>query len=227
MQIPQSVKAIIFDMDDTLYSELDYVRSGYRAIASRLARPDWPAERIYDLMWHTFENGPRDRVFNIVLEKLGEADNPQVIAELVGQYRCHRPTLQLADSVKQLLSDLKPRYNLGLITDGFLPAQRLKIEALGIVENFDRIICTEELGREFWKPSTRAYKMMEQAFGVSGSQCMYIADNPGKDFVAPNKLNWHTIQVIRPDRVHSDRATALNGAAEAVIQDITDLTFSL
>lgn len=223
MQIPQSVKAIIFDMDDTLYPELDYVRSGYMAIARRLVRPDWPAERIYDFMWQTFENGPRDRVFNVVLEQLGEPDDPQVIAELIGQYRCHRPVLQLEDPVKQLLTALKARYKLGLITDGFLPAQRLKVEALGLADMFDRIIFTEELGREYWKPSPRAYKMMEETFGVSGPECIYIADNPAKDFIAPNALQWHTVQVERADRVPFDRPVADEGRPEILIENIMDM----
>ncbi len=219
-----TVRAIVFDLDDTLYPEVQYVRSGFRVAAQRLAGSDCDAERVFDLLWQTFENGPRDRVFNTVLEQLGESDDPQVIAELVGLYRCHRPSLQLEPAVRGMLEQLHIKYKLGLITDGFLPAQKLKVETLQLDGIFDHIIYTEELGREFWKPSPKAFEMMSEAMNCSGQECVYIADNPSKDFIAPNQLGWQSVQVQRADRIHTDVATVAGGGPRIVIDDVTRLS---
>ena len=142
-----SIEALVFDLDDTLYPEMDYVWSGYRAVAARLAGADGAADKIFGMLKAAFESGDRSRVFNRVLEQLGRAADGQVVAELVSVYRCHRPVIQLDDGVRELLEGWRDEYRLGLITDGYLPGQRLKVEALGIEDLFDKIIYTEQLGR--------------------------------------------------------------------------------
>ncbi|MBN1437401.1 MAG: HAD family hydrolase [Sedimentisphaerales bacterium] len=219
------IKAIIFDLDDTLYPELEYVKSGFRAIAGRLAGSEGDADEVYEMLWAAFEEGPRDRVFNRVLRRLGQEDDRQVIAELVGQYRCHRPCLRLDDGVRELLERLRGRYKLGLISDGYMPGQRLKVEALGLEGFFDRIIYTEELGRAYWKPATRAFELMAEALGVEPGECVYVADNPAKDFAGPNGLGWQTVQVKRADGVHDGRVEDLaeGYAAKIVVEDLGEL----
>lgn len=198
-----SLQAIVFDLDDTLYPEVDYVHSGYRAVGRYLAqRYDLDAPAVAQQCREAFSTGDRSRVFNAVLVQQGLPDTEQHIAELVHVYREHRPELTLDSRVRDLLELLKQQYKLGLITDGFLPAQRLKIESLGISDLFNHIICTEELGRAFWKPAPLAFERMSEALSCEGPACCYVADNPVKDFIAPNQLGWLTIQVQHADRVH-------------------------
>ena len=53
------IKAVIFDLDDTLISEYDYIKSGYRVISKKI-KEDYKLEnseeQIYNLMWELFEN---------------------------------------------------------------------------------------------------------------------------------------------------------------------------
>ena len=221
--LTDNIQAVVFDLDDTLYPELRYVRSGFRAVAARMTQGDFDTDRIFEMLWRAFEAGPRDRVFNTVLQQLGRADDPQIVAELVGLYRCHRPTLQLEPQVLGAIEKLHQKYKLGLITDGYLPTQRLKVEALRLENTFDHIIYTEELGREFWKPSSRSYELMAETLGCLHPQCVYIADNPAKDFIAPNRLGWLTIQLLRPDRVPREMVPASDGNARITIENITEL----
>jgi len=221
--LPDTIAALIFDLDDTLYPELQYVRSGFQVVAARLADDQHDRDTIGKMLWQTFQTGPRDRVFNTVLQQLNRADEPQVIDELVGVYRCHRPQLQLEFEVQALLAKLKRNYKLGLITDGFLPTQQLKVEALSLEHFFDHIIYTEQLGRQFWKPSPKAFELMAQTLDLNHSQCAYIADNPAKDFIAPNQLGWHTIQLLRPDRVHADTVPPAGGQPQQTINDLNEL----
>ena len=43
----QDVKAVIFDLDDTLYSEKEYIRSGYRAIANSIPYVNQMEEKLW------------------------------------------------------------------------------------------------------------------------------------------------------------------------------------
>jgi len=209
------LEAVIFDLDDTLYLETSYVRSGFGAVAQVLADEHSSVEYIGRLLWRAFEQGPRDRVFNSVLRELGREDESSEISRLVRCYREHRPTLALEPAMRDLLGRVGRLYKLGLLTDGFLPAQQYKVEALGLTEVFDCIVYTEALGREFWKPSPRAFELMSESLGCAGSRCVYVADNVAKDFVGPNQLGWRTIRLLRPGQLHYNDGKAAGPASVA------------
>ena len=71
--------------------------------------------------------------------------------------------------------------------------------------------------RVFWKPSTAGFERLLKVLNVKGQDCVYIADNEKKDFIAPNKLGFSTIQLIRPARIHTSAATEAGAAAHHVI----------
>ena len=218
-----TVRAVVFDLDDTLYPEVDYVRSGFQCVAHHLAEGKWTTDGIFELLWSAFSQGPKDRVFNTVRHQLGRDDNRETIAKLVKLYREHQPQLRLASEVIETLDLLKQNYRLGLLSDGFLPAQQLKVEALELQKWFDKIIFTEQLGRKFWKPATKAFEIMSDALGCPPESCVYVADNVSKDFVGPNKLGWQSVQLINDRQVHSDVAPAAGGKPGQVIRKLSDL----
>ena len=62
-----------------------------------------------------------------------------------------------------------------------------------------------------------------QELGSKPQNAVYVADNPRKDFIAPNKLGFLTVQLIRPQRLHTDQPDRPDAAARYVISDITEL----
>ncbi len=229
-KIHTDIRAVVFDLDDTLYPERAYVRSGYEAVAEYLSKqtraegvPNLTREEFLGKLLQAFETGPRDRVFNAVLDELGWTVTVEEIRELVRVYREHGPRLKLEPAVRKVLKTLKQRFQLGLISDGFLPAQRLKAESLGLGKYFDAMIFTEELGREFWKPHPRAFERMEEILECSAGQCVYVADNTEKDFIAPNGRGWRTVQILRPDRIRQTEEPPPGGEAQQVITEIDQL----
>ena len=94
-------------------------------------------------------------------------------------------------------------YKLALITDGYQVSQELKIKALGIKKWFDLIICTDKFGRNHWKPSDLSYRLVEKHFNVTGENCIYIGDNPRKDFIIPNTRKWGSFQYKNKKQVHT------------------------
>ncbi|MGD8786664.1 MAG: HAD family hydrolase, partial [Phycisphaerales bacterium] len=194
------ITTVVFDLDDTLYDEVDYCKSGFAAVAEYLAnQPDAPcAERIYTTLWEQFTAGNHKTTFNAALDKLGIDYDEKLIGKLIEIYRNHNPKISLPQDSRNVLCELKTKYTLALLTDGFLPGQELKVKALGIEQYFQCIIYTEQLGRECWKPSPAGFEKIMQDLQTRAENMVYVADNEKKDFIAPNKLGFSTIQLIRP-----------------------------
>lgn len=197
------ITTVIFDMDDTLYDEVDYCRSGFRAVGRFLAEKyDVNADEAFDALWSEFCSGNHDRTFNAALENLNILYETEDIVSLVNLYRTHEPDIHLPDESREILDLLLGKYSLALLTDGFLPAQELKVAALGIEKYFEHIVYTEKLGRQFWKPNPRGFEIILEKSGAEPESTVYIADNAKKDFIGPNRLKMHTIQLKRANKVH-------------------------
>lgn len=219
------ISTVVFDLDDTLYDEIDYCKSGFQAVSGFLASlPDHPQEEdIFDAMWSQFTAGNHTSTFNAALDKVGIDHDSEFIRQLVKIYREHAPSITLPAESEEVLDALHSKYHLALLSDGFLPAQQLKVKQLGIEHYFKCIIYTEELGREFWKPSPVGFERIMDSLGVNGENCVYMADNPEKDFIAPNKLGFETIQLIRPSQIHGDEPSSDDAAAGHIISSLTQL----
>ena len=55
---------------------------------------------------------------------------------------------------------------MGLLSDGYLEVQQNKFKALDLAVFFDAVLFTDELGRQYWKPHTRPFKVLLQRLGV-------------------------------------------------------------
>ncbi|WP_449470926.1 HAD family hydrolase [Sphingobium chungangianum] len=195
-------RVIVFDLDDTLYLERDYVLSGLRAVG-QWASNALGIDGLGEVMRARFDAGRRSQIFDDSLQEMGLAPSPPLIARMLATYRQHRPDICLAPDAKRFLAGRDGRTGFAVITDGFLDAQRRKIRALGLYGRGIHLgICTDKWGRECWKPNPRAFEHVERIFGRSGGSLTYVADNPSKDFTAPRSRGWRTVQIARPDRIH-------------------------
>ena len=212
-------RAVVFDLDDTLYPERDYVRSGYRAVARHLDRKLGRREPFEQWLWDRFCRGQSDRAFDGLSEAFGLGLDADQIRQLVEVYREHRPRIRPRRFVPDLLAHLRSLGPVGLISDGFLPAQQHKLEALGLTESFDCVLFTESIGRQFWKPHPIAFERMAERLGCRHADCLYVGDNPAKDFDAPNRLGWRTVQLALSRMLHSDKPALPGGRAQIVARD--------
>lgn len=197
------LKAIIFDLDDTLYPERSYVLSGFRAVANWAEENiGIPASQGIKELERLFEQGVRGNTFNKWLEMHGFADSESLVSEILKVYREHKPNIYLYQNALSLIERLKTNFLLGIITDGFAQVQRKKIEALGIIQYFNIMIFTDELGKKFWKPSSKPFKIALEMLKINGPEAVYIADNPIKDFVGARSVNMWTIRVRHFDGIY-------------------------
>lgn len=184
------IDTILFDLDNTLYQESMFVRSGLRSVAYRAgAFIEAEPESIFDFLIDVLVREGRGEIFNRLLEKYDCFTNER-LQVLIYEYRTHIPTIALAPDVKKLLSQLLDRgIKLGLITDGMAAVQRRKIRALEIDGYFQSIICTDELGKAYWKPSVVPFQIAMNHLAADPLQTVYVGDDLSKDFGGPLQLN--------------------------------------
>jgi putative hydrolase of the HAD superfamily len=230
------ITTVVFDLDDTLYDEIEYCKSGFAAVAEFLAnRPESrlssmgegearSAEHISAVLWEQFTAGNHTKTFNAALDELGMGYEHELIGELIEVYRNHKPKISLPNDSRDVLCELSTKYTLALLTDGFLPGQQLKVQALGIEKYFECIVYTEQLGRECWKPSPAGFEKIMQTLKGKPENMAYVADNEKKDFIAPNKLGFSTIQLIRPARIHRTVSGEPGASAHHTICEISQLS---
>lgn len=186
---------VVFDLDDTLFRERDFVRSGFDALDAWL-RAKRGVDGFGTVAWRIFSEGGRNTVFDRALSELRVDGADAVVPELVKVYRAHRPSIVLFPDAEWALERYGAVSSLGLLTDGYLETQKNKVTALGIASRFAAIVYTDSLGRAHWKPSPAPFRELMERLPSPGGYA-YVGDNPAKDFVAPKGLGWTTVQVRR------------------------------
>lgn len=213
------IHTLVFDLDDTLYPEREYVLGGFQAVAAWLSGnlkvTDF-AESARDL----FERGGRGKIFDEALTLHGLQPKPELVTRLVDVYRAHEPKLCLFPDASEILEWAASRYQLALITDGYSAVQARKIRALGLEAIIPCRIITDELGREFWKPSPEPYRRVMAHYPGPAAGCVYVADNPRKDFIGAKQLGWRTVRIRRPGGEHAAYEASEVEAADAEITDL-------
>jgi putative hydrolase of the HAD superfamily len=188
---------VVFDLDDTLYKEIDFLKSAYRHIAGTFE--PIIGKNIYLEMLGLHRKG--FKVFEIIISKYRLETS---VEELLLMYREHRPSIKLEPYALSFLKILK-RKNvlLGLMTDGRSISQRNKLVALDITNFFSDIIVSEEFGSA--KPNPLNYKYFANKY-ENGHSFYYIGDNPKKDFFVPNQIGWTTICLLNNGQnIHSQQ----------------------
>lgn len=217
------IHTVVFDVDDTLFPERQFVLGGFAAAGEWLRdrrQVDGFAARATEL----FEAGRRGRIFDEALGLLGIGTDADLVSELIRVYREHRPRLALFPDAQRVLHSLVGRVNVALITDGFARVQRNKIAALGLDPRIELHVVTDELGgREYWKPNPEAFCVVMRHYPGPPAGFVYVADNPRKDFIAPRALGWRTVRVRRSGGEHYDYFATAAEAAEVTISELTEL----
>lgn len=212
----------VFDLDDTLYLEKDYVKSGFTAVNSHLVSSH-DIYGFYDKAWNRFINGEKKYIFNNVLYDINYEENTLLVEELVKIYREHKPDIKLLDDAKWALNFYSKRHAISLLSDGYLKSQKNKVESLKIEKYFKKVYYTDYWGREFWKPNSFVFRELQKDFSKTYDEFVYISDNPLKDFIATNKLGWKSICIKRESGIYNEVDIPSNGKPNIIINSLYEL----
>jgi len=191
----------VFDLDDTLYKEVDYFKSGVNAVIQKVLFT-------YGLDVESYLNNKiATKPEDLWGDLCRDWSLPSSVKDsLIWEYRLHIPEIKLSSGVKDLLGFLeKKSAGVVILTDGRSVTQRLKIKALGI----SHLPCfiSDEYGEI--KPDPLRFHVIEKNF--LNKDYIYLGDNIRKDFLAPNKLGWNTFCLKDDGRnIHKQDLTLLS-----------------
>jgi len=192
---------LVFDLDDTLYPELSYVHSGFRAVAAYLgpqlgvAAEILAAEMVADEAAHG-----RGQVFDTTLRRHGRWTKT-LVAACLRTYRQHHPALALYPDAERCLARFAD-WPLYLVTDGHKAVQARKVAALGLAGRVRHAYLTNRYGRHRAKPAPHVFELLCRREGVAPGEVVYVGDNPRKDFVGIKPLGFRTVRVLRGNYAH-------------------------
>ena len=186
---------LVFDLDDTLYDELSFVKSGFNVVSDYLSeRYSLSKERLFSFMLSRLKV-KRQLIFNDTLKEFGIFTKGNV-RKCVSVYRSHIPDIHLYPEADQCLKNFQdlPKY---IITDGNKLVQQNKLDALGLGSRIDFCYLTYRYGLGRSKPSPYCFFKICEREKVEPRDVIYIADNPYKDFVGIKPHGFRTLRVMR------------------------------
>lgn len=201
---------VAFDLDDTLFDEMEFVRSAYTDIAAAACKC---AEGVsQENALSALADGGFDRLVELLGGETAAREAGLDIPCMIDIYRRHQPqSLPLRQGARETLEWLAHRKDctVALITDGRSGTQRTKIRALRLDQLFPEhnILISEETGAD----KTTCFPFLEIMHrNPECDRYMYVGDNTAKDFLNPGKLGWDTACMLDQGRnVHpQDPATA-------------------
>ena len=198
---------VVFDLDDTLFDEVDFILSGIKAVKVLFETIEGLDVEECCLAMREAVRRHKNHYSALehCLDRAGVREQVDM-SRIVTALRSHCPVgLELRPGVRQILDRLYRRgVTLGILTDGRSVTQRHKIAALGIEHYFDSaaIRISGETGID--KSNPEAYRWFSEHY--PGRKYVYVGDNPAKDFVWPNRMGWLTICISDYGRnIHSQQ----------------------
>ena len=123
-----------------------------------------------------------------------------LLDEILDIYHNTKGRLASYPGVSQLLTHLKIRYKIGLVTDGHPIMQRNKVKMLGWEKTgkpFDVIVYTADYAKAYLKPNPFVYQLSAEKLGVTPKETVYVGDNPYDDFIGAKETRIFTIRVLQ------------------------------
>jgi HAD superfamily hydrolase (TIGR01549 family) len=201
-----TIKAIFFDLDDTLHDHLYPFSVAFKDSFPNLYQ-QMAVEELYkkfrdfsDLLWKKYSNQELTleelRISRIVmaLEFFQKDITNEQASQFQAHYELNLDNLQLFPEVPELIKSIKAKGKLvGIITNGPVQHQFNKISSLGLTSyvSKDHIFISDEVGVA--KPNKQIFHHVAQKVNMIPSEIVYIGDSWPNDVVAPMEAGWKAI----------------------------------
>ena len=212
--------AVIFDLDDTLYPHVQYVHSGFAAVAHHANRRyRLPADTVYAALRYARDMGHRGTEFQRLCEVHGL--DQAIVPDLVRVYRAHSPQLWLSHGASLVLENLRAGgWQLALLTNGVPSIQAAKVRALGLETLVDHVVYASEHA-EGGKPAPEPFLEALRRLQVAPEEAVMVGDDPVNDVHGARAVGIRTILLSRAGRQHHDGAVRLLADVPRVAADLT------
>ncbi len=197
------VKAVIFDIEDTLYDSSLQMRMTRLNAVRAMIEAGLPID--LEIGYKTLEDianqyGPHyTRHFDNLLERLGLMWNPRVIAAGVVAYRETSDVYMkpFSDTIPTLVKLRDREYKLGVVSDGKSVKQWQKLIQLGVHHLFHSVVISEDVKDE--KLSTKPFKQCLEELDVKPKEAVYVSAKPNKEILCANEAGIVTVRIRQGD----------------------------
>jgi len=238
-----NVRAIVFDLDDTLCGYWDAAKAGLRSAFTAHGVPGHSHDSHIATWAKVFEdinrslNDPevyatycrtgqptRERQMHETLRALG-VDDLNHARRLADTYRAERnAALQLFPEALEVLDALLPLYPLAMLTNGPADIQREEIKQVGVGHYFTFIGIQGEL--RIGKPARAAYARVEAALELSPPDILMVGNSYSADIKPAIEYGYRTAWVRRPSDVPPSAAVDARPFSQPADSPIPDVEIS-
>ena len=184
-------RAVLFDLDDTLYPLQQFLLSGFRAVAARVAQDrGHEYERTLGLLIAAYDSD-RGRELDVLAHRLSLPAG--AVAALVDVIRTHQPDIRLSAATTAVLMAMRRGWRIGVVTNGRPDIQARKITALGLSPMVDAIVFAAEHGSGAGKPDAEPFLEAARVLGVGPEQTVFVGDDQRCDIAGAQALGMSTI----------------------------------
>ncbi|MET8943023.1 HAD family hydrolase [Streptomyces sp. NPDC004542] len=203
-----SIRAVVWDIDDTLFDYTTADRAGMRAhlaaeglldgyesVEQALAR--W--REATDAQWARFSAGEisfegqrRDRVRVFLGEELTDAEADAWFERYIGHYEA---VWELFPDVLPVLDALAAGYRHAVLSNSSIHVQERKLRALGVRDRFEAVLCAAELGVS--KPEAGAFLAACDALDLAPHEVVYVGDHPEIDWRGAAEAGLRSVWIDR------------------------------
>lgn len=217
MELPLTVEAIAFDLDDTLCDSKAAQEAALRSLASAISRKSAKQEsfiaayrlhepRLYRAVLSNHITVAEYRVqrFQQAVETCGAHPSEMAASDLNTEYsRRLLNSVHLYPEVTSVLNRLRlSGYPLALIVNGPSDTQRKKINALGIDHYFKTILISSEV--RMAKPDKRIYERAADLLGVYMGGLLMVGDSIKEDYYGAINARAKAALLDRDGRLADD-----------------------
>jgi putative hydrolase of the HAD superfamily len=186
---------LVFDLDDTLFEEITFVKSGFDAVAAFLFKEfGVNQKKSLAFMLNELQEEGRGKIFNELLIR-NNLFSKSLLKKCLSVYRLHKPNICLYPDAIDFL--LRTNYSKYIVTDGNKIVQKNKIHALGLHNMVKKAMASHHYGIKNAKPSAYCFLKISEWEKTSPEKIIYFGDNPNKDFVGIKPLGFKTVRVMR------------------------------
>jgi putative hydrolase of the HAD superfamily len=174
-------RAVVFDLDDTLYPYRHFVLSGFAAVAAHLARTSrLDRRRVLRLLARTSRGPDRGRELQACIETFGIPAG--LLPTLIGIVRDHQPCFRLPLASVRTLAALRAQgWRLGVLTNGSRAVQARKVAALGVARYVDTVVYAAQYGSGAGKPDPEPFGEVLRRLGVPARHTIFVGDDEAAD----------------------------------------------
>jgi len=189
------MKAVIFDLDNTLFDYRQYFFGAFEDISKYISTKyniseSTTTQNLTNLLKE--KTSMYSHLFDDYVRIMNIKEEPQ---EIVRIFNDHQGKIEpFADVIPTLTKLKKSDYKLGMVTDGNVERQKRKLDTLGIADLFDTVVFTKEFEP---KPSSVSYLKALELLKVDPVDAVYIGDNPLRDFQGAKKIGMKCIRISR------------------------------